>query len=434
MEDISSMHGLDMNRGPLSPPPTARPRPGTGNGSITPPEAPLKRSLSLPRTRLSLSFPVLPAGSNFSPRGAPPSPVYSPKHQHHDVDKPVTPDDPMAFLTALAAQERRVLELKEELGKAETELGRLKRQWAVHEATMKLHEITPTERLRPLNTSIAAAEVGVHSPGREQYQAKVSSVTGRKVSSQRHTRTLSLLAGSRDDTPPALVKRHTVAHSASSSHSDADREKRNSQDALLRTGKQMAEDFKEGLWTFIEDLRQATVGDEAISSTVNSTGIRASPHGTRSTSPRVSIRSGSPASSLKRERRREESLIDFGDDDSKSTTNRIDEEENLLLDHPSSASSSSNVRWSTSTANSDTLVSSSSRSSTPRTSTSSTTSNAIWNQAVVATTLKKATALVEKVEKSLAPLPATGAGSTGYYEGKQGELRARPKTVGKKNA
>lgn len=53
---------------------------------------------------------------------------------------------------------------------------------------------------------------------------------------------------------------------------------------------------------------------------------------------------------------------------------------------------------------------------------------------MVATTLKKATALVEKVEKSLAPLPATGAGSTGYYEGKQGELRARPKTVGKKNA
>jgi hypothetical protein len=35
-------------------------------------------------------------------------------------------------------------------------------------------------------------------------------------------------------------------------------------DALLRTGKQMATDFKDGLLTFIEDIRQATVGEEAV--------------------------------------------------------------------------------------------------------------------------------------------------------------------------
>jgi hypothetical protein len=35
-------------------------------------------------------------------------------------------------------------------------------------------------------------------------------------------------------------------------------------DQLLRTGKQMATDFKDGLLTFIEDIRQATVGDEAL--------------------------------------------------------------------------------------------------------------------------------------------------------------------------
>ncbi|PSN74464.1 hypothetical protein BS50DRAFT_480609, partial [Corynespora cassiicola Philippines] len=35
-------------------------------------------------------------------------------------------------------------------------------------------------------------------------------------------------------------------------------------DAILRTGKQMATDFKDGLLTFIEDIRQATVGEEAV--------------------------------------------------------------------------------------------------------------------------------------------------------------------------
>jgi len=35
-------------------------------------------------------------------------------------------------------------------------------------------------------------------------------------------------------------------------------------DVLIRTGRQMASDFKDGLWTFIEDLRQVTVGEEGV--------------------------------------------------------------------------------------------------------------------------------------------------------------------------
>jgi len=35
-------------------------------------------------------------------------------------------------------------------------------------------------------------------------------------------------------------------------------------EVLMRTGRQMASDFREGLWTFIEDLRQATVGEEGV--------------------------------------------------------------------------------------------------------------------------------------------------------------------------
>ena len=40
-------------------------------------------------------------------------------------------------------------------------------------------------------------------------------------------------------------------------HANVDRE------VLIKHGKKMATDFKDGLWTFWEDLRQATVGDEA---------------------------------------------------------------------------------------------------------------------------------------------------------------------------
>lgn len=36
-------------------------------------------------------------------------------------------------------------------------------------------------------------------------------------------------------------------------------------DAILETGKSLVGDFREGLWMFFEDIRQATVGDEAIS-------------------------------------------------------------------------------------------------------------------------------------------------------------------------
>lgn len=40
-----------------------------------------------------------------------------------------------------------------------------------------------------------------------------------------------------------------------------------SREALMRTGKQMASDLREGLWTFLEDIRQATVGEEGINGT-----------------------------------------------------------------------------------------------------------------------------------------------------------------------
>ncbi|KAL7270308.1 hypothetical protein RUND412_006994 [Rhizina undulata] len=361
------------------------------------------RSTSAPtktaaRKRLSLSFPINPNSNSLaSPRHA--SPVASASASAASspplsaVDHQLAPDDTMAFLTALAASERRVLELKEELSKAESELAKLKKQWAVHEATKKRFELTNIESLR-LSPSLNGTDKrdSLVSPIREEYQARrkatletLTANSTRKVfPSQRHTRALSLLSPNRtqysqpfpppDDTDtdshPSLNKRHTMMNppilAAGTLSPPPTRPqslvdlstvvpKRNSQDALLRTGRQFAEDFKEGLWTFIEDLRQATVGDEGIQSAVNSGGIRASPNpALRKQSSKTSIRSAASAgttmqrSNSKDGEKRMESLIDLEDGDYTSA-------------------SSSSARWSSSTGLSDPVTGS--RASTPRSST-----------------------------------------------------------------
>ena len=79
-------------------------------------------------------FPSISAGASRSNR--PPSPE---KKAFHDSN---------TFLTALASQERRVLELKEELQKAETDLEKLKRQWTTHEAARKRNELRQLEPMQ----------------------------------------------------------------------------------------------------------------------------------------------------------------------------------------------------------------------------------------------------------------------------------------------
>ena len=61
-------------------------------------------------------------------------------------------------------------------------------------------------------------------------------------------------------------------------------------EALVRTGKQMASDFKDGLWTFLEDIRQATVGEEGINATESRT------MHVRQRAPRPARRTGADAS------------------------------------------------------------------------------------------------------------------------------------------
>ena len=206
------------------------------------------------------------------------------------------PADPNSFLTALATQERRVLELKEELQKAEAELEKLKKQWASHEATKKRNELRHLEQLQPLSTSLAGlsashdedlTRVNKELDRRRRTTSIVKASQRTVFSGSRHTRTLSLLspkeptAGSQ---PPLQgkgpLKRplerasgavvpttvHELGTSSDGSNAVTDLYKGPSREVIVETGKQLVGDFRQGLWTFFDDLRQVTVGEEAASS------------------------------------------------------------------------------------------------------------------------------------------------------------------------
>ena len=147
------------------------------------------------------------------------------------------------------------------------------------------------EQLRPLPNSIkpsgAEAIEEAPRPSREEERKKAmyirTKAPQRKVfEGGRHTRALSLLSptslsnrgatfGSIDGIKnnSANVAVQSVPNSAigkaprSPSHIRAQPSKGTKED-LVNTGKQLVGDIREGLWTFIEDLRQATVGDEAV--------------------------------------------------------------------------------------------------------------------------------------------------------------------------
>ena len=255
------------------------------------------RSISLADTarrsnRLSTNFPVLPPHSRPSrPPSWANSPVVSP------IDATASTEG--SFLTVLASQERRVLELKEELRQAEAELDGLKKHWANHEAMKKRGDVRRVQQLQPLSANLASLETtdddvdGSSQWLHKEMERRKALLSGMKTSNRkvfsgsRHTRTLSLLSPQKPSfsqpfPPPADVRRPKkgssrsplltrsstapgIAKAATQSSGDvmSQPDGTPSHDALLRTGKQMASDIKEGLWTFFEDIRQATVGDEA---------------------------------------------------------------------------------------------------------------------------------------------------------------------------
>ncbi|KAK4105121.1 hypothetical protein N658DRAFT_418142 [Parathielavia hyrcaniae] len=233
--------------------------------------------------RLSLTLPIVPATA-YPPRQVPasctnltfpPTPL--------DTPSVMSPVDSADFITAIAAQERRVLELREELSRAESDLARLKKQWATHEAYKKRgvrRSYEPFPGLGPSAESHdeAALRRSVELDRRkallEQHNQQATPERNRRrVFTGRHTRTLSLLSPTRstggfsaneddeaESTKTDFDSRWTAAPSALQSK----RASWASRPTQATGVKQLAEDLKSGLWTFMEDLRQATVGDEPI--------------------------------------------------------------------------------------------------------------------------------------------------------------------------
>nr|KMM67455.1 hypothetical protein CPAG_03789 [Coccidioides posadasii RMSCC 3488] len=300
--------------------------------------------------RLTLNFPIItpPVSSDLA---SPSTHIMSPLASSSTFPSPgrsstATPalsepvDEGYMFLTALAAQERKVLELREELQKAEAELVSLKKQWAMGEKGRRRTEIVHhAEVMKPLKTPADEPTANGIDPERaapsdltkvalqtrmsreldrrntlrqltQQYptgNGSISSGRPRTVfQSSRHVRTLSLLSpngleplslgtNTSSSRHPQLVRGSSHPRSATLPSLDRDdpknaegaistarikmQDERNlwrrslpmtqdgTAETLMRTGKQMASDFKDGLWTFLEDIRQATVGEEGINAT-----------------------------------------------------------------------------------------------------------------------------------------------------------------------
>ncbi|KEF63469.1 uncharacterized protein A1O9_01447 [Exophiala aquamarina CBS 119918] len=233
------------------------------------------------------------------------------------------------FLTLLAAQERKVLELKEELHKAQVDLLGLKKQWASYEANKKKEEVKHVKKLQPLVLDeVTTSDIPEEEIDEERRRKKAlverslnntnnpdvnsgTSNLGRRGSKRvfegRHTRTLSLLSPTstkpyqiktsieadevQTKSPTSLDREDPVIGSSLSrmatldglisadplqfgfgkTYKDLAAHRRSlppvPTDLLVRQGRQVYDGVREGLWTFFEDIRQATVGEEGVSGT-----------------------------------------------------------------------------------------------------------------------------------------------------------------------
>ncbi|KAM7196460.1 hypothetical protein V8F33_006177 [Rhypophila sp. PSN 637] len=238
--------------------------------------------------RLSLTLPIAPptaypsrpTPASSTTASFPPTPL--------DTPALISPVDSNDFITAIAAQERRVLELREELSRAESDLSRLKKQFASHEAHKKRRNIEPLRTVGPFSeTSDDTTPRGISELERrkalllgQQSQPNTPERSRRRVFQGGHTRTLSLLSPTKptgpfsvhEDNPDSLGPRteepnslYTDRYAPITPSQLAKRASWAPRSTPQTPGvKQIAQDFKAGLWTFMEDLRQATVGDEPI--------------------------------------------------------------------------------------------------------------------------------------------------------------------------
>nr|CAD21413.1 hypothetical protein [Neurospora crassa] len=225
--------------------------------------------------RLSLTLPIAPPNPN--PSRPIPTSTTTASFPSTPLDTPAltSPADINDFITAIAAQERRVLELREELTRAESDLAQLKKQWATYEAYKKRGE----RPLRPVGLvpTFQDEEATKRAVELDRRKALLQSLQNqnqplpengrRRIFQGGHARTLSLLSPTKpsSDFPG---RGDGSENSRNVAFSPTYRPKHQSwapQSTSQTVGvKGIAQDLRMGLWTFMEDLRQATVGDEPV--------------------------------------------------------------------------------------------------------------------------------------------------------------------------
>lgn len=228
--------------------------------------------------------------------------------------------EPMDLITAIAAQERRVLELREELKYTEEDLAELKRQFAVHEREKDHADLRKADRMRlvssrPRTAAAAGDWQSAAAPWNETslqnlrldkrkallFEQQSGSQRGtapstptqsrRRVFNGGHARTLSLLSPSKSLSDGFAIHEDQAVdadqRTVKSPHLPTDLDTSIPQNlgryAPVATNqlskraswapqsvhqvagagfKQVAGDLTATVWTFFEDLRQATVGEE----------------------------------------------------------------------------------------------------------------------------------------------------------------------------
>ncbi|KAM4056270.1 hypothetical protein HRG_003188 [Hirsutella rhossiliensis] len=230
--------------------------------------------------RLSLTLPIAPhTGDRSRPTpitaapSVPPTPVETPTIP--------LPADANEFIIAIAAQERRVLELREDLARAEADLASLKRQWTATEPFFQPGAVHHAELHG--NSTPGALDDAAIGPRRSvdldrrklllqgQNQSTPTQGNRRRFFRGGHTRALSLLSPARSNSEFSIHETHglgpadptAVQPANPASLKRASWQPRSAQNSP--SVPQIVEDFKLGLRAFVEDIRQITVGDEPIS-------------------------------------------------------------------------------------------------------------------------------------------------------------------------
>ncbi|KAK0383587.1 hypothetical protein NLU13_9498 [Sarocladium strictum] len=256
-------------------------------------------SLTLP-IALPTSDPSRPTPTSAVSGSVPPTPIDSPAMK--------TPSGTNEFIIAVAAQERRVLELREELARAEADLIKLKKQWTAQEAQQKRASLrqldlsrttTPTPDDEPRSARLSADLDRRRSLLLNQ-GTPTSTPGRRRVLRGGHTRTLSLLSPAKSDSGFAVHedREHEAmklpsGELRSTQPTNPTLPKRSSWQPRLQPSQlqqaggaampQLVEDFKLGFRAFVEDIRQITVGEEPINGQNGAHGHGRSTAGTSTT-------------------------------------------------------------------------------------------------------------------------------------------------------